>query len=170
MMKTKTAWKKARLGLAIVLLAPALCAPSLVHTRSALHAQGVAKIDAAGADAIAGLIAALGQADEASRIRAALPFLHRSLLSADGRDLDPNVKRVAWKKAVANAGGLQEPMKIVRVRSKGNLTIGEGSKDVERGRVDDYFIARRDPDALPARVSLFFPQEGEPKVYDLSGI
>jgi len=103
-------------------------------------------------------------------VRACLPLLHRSLLTPDGADIDPSVKKVAWKKAVANAAGLEAPVQIARVRSKGNLTIGEGSRKVERGRVDDYFLARRDKDALPARVTIFFPQDGEPKIYDLSGI
>lgn len=169
--------KTTRLGLAILLLAPALCAPVLQHSRSALMAQDgepapgeAVKTDAAGARAMGKLVQALQIEDEAARVRACLPLLHRSLLSADGTDIDPSVKKVAWKKAAANASGLELPIKVVRVRSKGNLTIGEGSKRVEQGRVDDYFLARSDKELLPARVTLFFPKDGEPKIYDLSGI
>lgn len=169
--------KTARLGLAILILAPALCAPRLEHPRSALMAQGVepaeseaAKADAAGALVIAKLVQALQIEDEAARVQACLPLLHRSLLSEDGTDIDLSVKKVAWKKASTNAASLETPVKVVRVRSKGNLTIGEGSRNVEQGRVDDYFLGRSNKEALPARLTLFFPKDGEPKVYDLSGI
>ena len=173
------ATKTARPGLAILTLGLALCAPQFGAHSGALWAQeapapmqneAAGEVDAAGKRAIEGLVAALQQGDEAAREKAALPFLHRSLLTEDGKAVDPSVKKFAWKKAVANAPGLESPLRIVRVRSKGNPTIGEGSKSVERGRVDDYFLARRDKDALPARITLFFPQNGEPKVYDLSGI
>ena len=164
--------KTTRLGLAMLLLAPALCAPILERSRSALMAQDgeAVQTDAAGVRIVGKLVQALQIEGEAARVQACLPLLHRSLLSADGTDIDPSVKKVAWKKASANAPALEMPIRVVRVRSKGNLTIGEGSKRVERGRVDDYFLARSDKEALPARVTLFFPQDGEPKIYDLSGI
>ena len=166
-----------KLGLAILLLAPAMWAPQMQHSRSALLAQETVPaeeeavpIDAGGAKLVEKFVQALQIKDEEARVEACLPLLHRSLLSADGASIDPSVKKVAWKKAAANAPGLESPVRVVRVRSKGNLTIGEGSRKVERGRVDDYFLARSDRDALPARVTIFFPQDGEPKVYDLSGI
>lgn len=176
MMNTK---KISKLGLAILMLAPAMWAPHLDHSRSALLAEEVSapanneeavQADAEGAKLIEKFVSALKIGGDEARLKACLPLLHRSLLSPDGDDLDPSVKKVAWKKASANAGGLESPVRVVRVRSKGNLTIGEGSRKVERGRVDDYFLARADQDALPARVTIFFPQDGEPKIYDLSGI
>ncbi len=166
-MKTK---KTLKLSVAILMLAPAMYAPRLEHSRSALLAQDVEPIDAQGKALITKFVAALQTGDEEARVQACLPFLHRSLLTPEGTDIDPSVKKVAWKKAGANAAGLEAPVKIERVRSRGNLTIGEGSRKVEPGRVDDYFLARHDKNALPARVTIFFPEKGEPKVYDLSGI
>jgi hypothetical protein len=159
-----------KIALAALMLTPAMAAPRLEHSRSGALAQETAPVDAAGSKLVGQLVQALREDDEAARVKAALPLLHRSLLSDDGQDIDPSVKKVAWKKAQANVAGLEEPTQIARVRSKGNLTIGEGSRKVERGRVDDYFLARRDKDALPARVTIFFPQEGEPKIYDISGL
>jgi hypothetical protein len=132
---------------------------------------GEARVEARGVELAGRFLQALRTDDEAARIKAALPLLHRSLLTADGDDIDPSVKRAAWRKASANADTVALPTKVTRVRAKGNLTIGEGSDNVERGRVDDYFLARAEGNSgLPARITIFFPQQGEPKIYDMSGI
>ncbi len=110
------------------------------------------------------------QKPEAERLRAALPLLHRSQLTPDSKDIDASVK-IAWKKAIANSDDYLLPVKITRVRAKGNLTIGEGSDNVERGRVDDYFMAKKpDSGGLAGSVTIFFPEKGDPKIYYMGGL
>ena len=130
-----------------------------------------ARTEARGVELAGRFVQALRLGDDAARVKAALPLLHRSLLTPEGDDIDPSVKRAAWRKASANAESVALPIKVTRVRAKGNLTIGEGSESVERGRVEDYFLARAEGNSgLPARITIFFPQQGDPKIYDMSGI
>ena len=161
----RTMWK-AGLALGAVLLVGAVASKPL---RPALAQE--ARAEASGVELAGRFMQALRTGDEAGRIQAALPLLHRSLLTPNGDDIDPSVKRAAWKKATANAGTVAQPVKVARVRPKGNLTIGEGSENVERGRVEDYFLARAEGNSgLPARITIFFPQKGERNIYDMSGI
>ena len=178
-MKTqlKTQTQRTRTGILIALVLPLLSAPDWLPAAQAQNEKSEAaplqneknEIDAKGQKLAEDFLRAL-QKPEAERLKSALPFLHRSQLTADGKDIDPSVK-IAWKKAIANADAYLLPVKVTRVRPKGNLTIGEGSDSVERGRVDDYFLAKKpDSGGLPGSVTIFFPENGEPKIYYMGGL
>ena len=96
--------------------------------------------------------------DEGQRIQACLPHLHSSLLTADGKDLTPDVKNFQFQKASKNAKWYELPVKITRVRPR-------DSSDYS-GREYNYFIARKEDGAgPPAPVTIFFPDNGgEPKI------
>ena len=176
-MQAKTRTQRARTGILIALALPLLSAPDWLSAAQAQSDKPAAtplqaeknEIDAKGQKLAEDFLRAL-QKPEAERLRAALPLLHRSQLTADGKDIDPSVK-VAWKKAIANADAYLLPVKVTRVRPKGNLTIGEGSDNVERGRVDDYLLAKKpDSGGLPGSVTIFFPEKGDPKIYYMGGL
>jgi type II secretory pathway pseudopilin PulG len=109
---------------------------------------------------------ALQNGDDAARERAVLPFLHRSLLSDNGQALDSSV-RIQFKKASQNAKLYATPADVTRVRSKGTITIGEGGNP-EKGRVEDYFLAKKN--GAPAPITIFFPENGAPKVYYMGSL
>ena len=176
-MQSKPQMQRARTGILIALALPLLSAPDWLSAAQAQGEKSAAmplqneknEVDKKGEKLADDFLRAL-QKPEAERLRAALPFLHRSQLTPDGKDIDPSVK-VAWKKAIANAEAYLLPVKVTRVRPKGNLTIGEGSDNVERGRVDDYFLAKKpDSGGLPGSVTIFFPEKGEPKIYYMGGL
>jgi hypothetical protein len=96
--------------------------------------------------------------DEGLRIQACLPYLHSSLLTADGKDLTPDVKNFQFQKASKNAKWYELPVKITRVRPRSGSDFS--------GREYNYFIARKEDGAgPPASVTVFFPDDGgEPKI------
>ncbi len=109
-------------------------------------------------------IKALQLPDEAARVQACLPLLHRSLLADDKRDIEATTKKFAWTKAVKNAANYAAPIEITRLRAKGTLTLEEGDHP-ERGRAEDYFIAKKAGiSGLAASITLFFPENGAPKI------
>ncbi len=169
--------KRARTGFLVVVALPLLSAPGWSPAARAQNEKSdttqlqteKSEVNKKGESLAEEFLRAL-QKPEAERLEACLPLLHRSQLTANGKDIDPSVK-VAWKKAIANADSYLLPVKIMRVRAKGNLTIGEGSENVERGRVDDYFLAKKpDSGGLPGSVTIFFPEKGEPKIYYMGGL
>jgi hypothetical protein len=101
---------------------------------------------------------ALQTEDESQRVRACLPHLHASLLTADGKDLTPQVKNFQFQKASKNAKWYELPVKITRVRPR-------DASDYN-GREYNYSIARKEDGAgPPAPVTIFFPDNGgEPKI------
>jgi hypothetical protein len=103
---------------------------------------------------------------QSGNARDVLPFLHRSLLSGDGGDLDSSVK-IQFKKASLNAKNYAVPAQVSRVRSKGTITIGEGGNP-EKGRVEDYFVEKKGGGSSP--VTIFFPENGAPKIYYMGSL
>jgi hypothetical protein len=106
------------------------------------------------------------QALQTGEARAVVPFLHRSLLTNDGGDIESSV-RLQFKKASQNAKLYATPADVTRVRSKGTITIGEGGNP-EKGRVEDYFLAKKQ--GAPAPVTIFFPENGAPKIYYMGSL
>ena len=116
-------------------------------------------------------IKALMLDDSQERLRAVLPFVHKSMLSPDGNDLDRTVKEFSYKRAVQNVKFYQVPVKITRVAMGNVRTIGFKST-AERGRVDRYFVAKRSGVAgLPAPIHIFFPENGGvPKIINMGSL
>lgn len=161
--------KKVFIPLAIFGGALAVAAlPSIkgVHLSRVAHAQ--AQTDAAAVSLLNNLLKALQSGDEAARVRAALPLLHRSLLSSDGRDLESSVK-FQFKKASQNAGNYAQPVDVTRVQPKGAITLGEGTDNPEKGRIEQYFIAKKGSGPA-APVTIFFPDNGAPKIYYMGSL
>jgi hypothetical protein len=102
------------------------------------------------------------RADYEAAIAHATPLLHKSLLSPDGASVTADLRRFSFKKAFDNAGHYALPVRVLRARPSHVTGIGFGPT-AERGRVVDYFIAKREGVAgMPAPVSVFFPEGGGP--------
>jgi len=105
---------------------------------------------------------ALALPDAAESARAVLPFVHRSLKTPAGDDLSRDLRQFGHKKAHGNAQLYAAPVHVTRVRTTGTTGLGFG-ETAEAGRVDDYFITKRDGvNGMPAPVKIFFPAGGGP--------
>lgn len=104
-------------------------------------------------------------------VKAALPFLHKSLLAPGGSDVSADLRRFSFKKAWENAKFYAQPAKITRVRRTGTTAIGF-RETAEKGRVIDYFIAKKEGvNGMPAPVKIFFPEgNGEPRLSYLGSL
>ena len=112
---------------------------------------------------------ALSLPDPLESARAVLPFVHRSLKTAAGDDLSRDLRQFGHKKAHGNARHYAIPVHVTRVRT--TRTTGIGFEDTaEPGRVDDYFITKRDGvNGMPAPVKIFFPADGGPPLVSYMG-
>jgi hypothetical protein len=121
-------------------------------------------------DSFMGALQANG-GDMDAAIKAAKPFLHRSLLSKDGSDVSPDLRRFSFKKAWENAKFYAAPVKITRMRPTGISAIGF-KETAEAGKVVDYFIAKKQGvNGMPAPVKIFFPASGgEPRISYIGSI
>jgi len=63
------------------------------------------------------LLKALATENEAARIKAVVPLVHKSLLTADGKDLARNIKDYSFKKASPAAKLYVHPAKIQEVHN-----------------------------------------------------
>jgi len=108
-------------------------------------------------------LAALQQnRDPALAARAAIPYLHKSLLDASRTELSADSRAFSFKKAHGSASAYGVPVRITRVRESRVTAIGHAETG-ERGRSVDYFVAKRDGVAgMPAPVTVFFPEGGGP--------
>lgn len=120
---------------------------------------------------VSNFLQALQIGDEAQRVQAVLPYLHKSLLTASGTDLSPDVKRYQFKKASQAAASYAVPANVTRVHSRGSLVVDEGHNP-EKGRVDDYYIAKKDgQSSTAAPVQIFFPEDGSaPKIFYMGSL
>jgi hypothetical protein len=126
-------------------------------------AAAPAAVDARAASLLDALLDALARGDTA----AAVPLLHRTLLSADGAALDPQVEHYAWRKAAANAHLYARPPVVTSVRDD-----DESVEAGERGHRMRYFLEKKpELEAMPAPVTLFWPADGgAPKVLYFGGL
>jgi hypothetical protein len=117
------------------------------------------------------LLAALTLEGEAARLKAVLPLLHKSLLTADGKDLDPMVRNFSYKKAVTGAPLYKQPADIFEVHKGNDSTVGFGAT-AERGRTDKYFVNKKDGQpGRPAPLHVFWPNGGgEPKLVNIGSL
>lgn len=161
--------KKVFIPLAIFGGALALAAvPSVNGVRLSRIAYAQAQPDAAAVTLLNNFLKALQNGDEAARLKAALPLLHRSLLSEDGNGLEASV-RFQFKKASQNAGNYASPVNVTNVKAKGAITLGEGTDNPEKGRIEQYFIAKKGSGPA-APVTIFFPENGAPKIYYMGSL
>ena len=153
-----------RLGLVMVLLSAA-AAPTLLPTPA--MAQLDEPIDPRAEKVLNDFLGALtaNEANFDAAVKAALPYLHKSLLGPGGGDVTADLRRFSFKKAWSNAKFYAQPVKITRVRKTGTSAIGF-QETAEKGKVVDYFVAKKDGVAgMPAPVKVFFPEGGgEPKI------
>lgn len=117
------------------------------------------------------LLAALTMSDEKERLKAVLPLLHRSLLTPDGKGLDPMVRDFSYKKAVTGAPLYKQPADIHEVHKGREQTVGFG-ETAERGRVDRYFVKKKEGQpGRPASLHVFWPNEGgAPKLTNIGSL
>lgn len=98
-------------------------------------------------------------------VKAALPYLHKSLLAPGGGDVTGDLRNFSFKKAWSNAKFYAQPVKITRIRRTGLSAIGF-RETAEKGKVSDYFVGKKEGvNGMPAPVKIFFPEGGgEPKI------
>lgn len=106
---------------------------------------------------------ALNIADFEASIKAAKPYMHKTLMSADGSDISPDLRRFGFKKAHENAGGYATPVNITRVRKTATSQVGFGAT-AEAGAVYDYFVGKKEgAGGMPAPLKVFIPSTGTAK-------
>lgn len=116
-------------------------------------------------------LAALSRADEKVRLAAVLPLLHKSMLTADGKDLDPQVKQFSYQKAVKGAQFYAQPAEIFEVHKGVESTVGF-QQTAETGRTDKYFVKKKpDQPGRPAPLHVFWPKGGgEPRLINIGSL
>ena len=105
------------------------------------------------------------------RIAKVMPLVHKSLLSRDGKSLDPDIRDFSFKKASANVKFYKVPIQIYEVHNGNEVTIG-WKETAERGRFTKYFVQKKSKQlGRPAPITLFWPLDGgEPKVVDFGSL
>lgn len=116
-------------------------------------------------------MAALAIPDDASRIKAILPLVHKSLLTQGGLDLKPTIKDYSYRRAVRSYSAYALPLNITVVH-KGTVTTVGFADTAEKGRTDKYFCPKREGVAgMPAPVHVFWPEAGgDPKIIDFGSL
>ncbi len=135
---------------------------ALVCLLGAGPAQAIEKIqpDAKAVTLITAFLKALQTPDEAARVKAVLPLLHKSMKTDDGQDLPGTVKRYSFKKASDNVKFYKVPAQIFEVHKGRTVTVGFKAT-AETGRTDKYFVQKNDGVAgRPAPLHVFFPADG----------
>ena len=135
--------------------------------------QAVEKIepDPKGVKLCTDFMAALAIEDEAKRLEAVIPLLHKTLLTEDGKDLTPDVKRFSYRKACTDAKLYKQPAQVTEVHKGTEHTAGFG-KQAEKGRADKYFVAKKDDvPGRPAPLHVFWPSDGgAPKLISIGSL
>ena len=145
-----------------VLVAIALCSLGVARavTKVAPDPRGVAVVNA--------FMEALHISDPTSRLKAVVPLVHVSLLTADRTRLAPNVEGFSYKKAVDAISLYPLPVTITEVHQGNEVTIGF-QETAQRGRTDKYFVAKSQ--GRPAPVHVFFPDDGSaPKIVNFGSL
>jgi len=116
-------------------------------------------------------LGALSIEDDTERLQAVIPLVHKSLLTRDGDDLDRDTKEFSYKKAYSNVKFYSQPADITEVRKGTPTTVG-WEETAEAGRVDKYFIDKKDGvDGMPAPIEVFWPEDGgPPKIYYMGSL
>lgn len=117
------------------------------------------------------VLKALATADAGKRLAAVLPLVHKSLRTADGKDLARTVKDYSYKKATTGAQHYIYPPEIFEVHQGNTVTVGF-KETAERGRKDKYFVKKKAGVAgRPAPIIIFWPEGGgAPRVLDFGSL
>ena len=113
---------------------------------------------------------ALKLKDVTQRESAVIKMLHKSMLTREGK-ISASVKNYSFKKACDHAHFYQFPVKITEVHKGRVVTIGF-KETAERGRIDKYFVAKRQGiSGLPAPLHIFWPETGgQPKLVNIGSL
>jgi hypothetical protein len=147
------------------LAAAALACTCLATATHAAEAADDPPPDPAAVQLLNDFMQALSVSDEDASAKATMKHVHKSLLNPAGDDLSSDLRRFSFKKAHDNAKFYASPVKITRIRKTGISAIGF-KQTAEAGRVDDYFLAKKEGvNGMPAPVRVFFPKSGgAPKI------
>ena len=141
-------------GFSLLLLA-STAAPTLLPKLA--HAQLDEPVDPRAEKVLSDFLAAL-TANEASidaAIKAALPYLHKSLLGPGGSDVSADLRRFSFKKAWENAKFYAQPVKITRVRKTSTTAIGFNGSGFGSGASSARLTNRHVPGLLPSAPRCF---------------
>jgi hypothetical protein len=135
---------------------------ALLLTFGALsQAWSIEKIEAdkKAVELINNFMKALQIEDATKREAAALKFLHKSMLTNDGK-MPSSLKNYSFKKACDGVKFYDVPVKITEVHKGRSVTVGF-KETAERGRTDKYFVGKKEGAAgRPAPLHVFWPEGG----------
>jgi len=118
-------------------------------------------------------LAALDTEGDDARLKAVLPFVHKSLITDDGKDIIPAQKPFAYARAVKAVHEHKHYDKpaVIHVVHRGTMhTIGTPGNG-ETGRIDKYFVRKKaNVNGLPAPIHVFIPEKGEPKILNFGSL
>ena len=115
------------------------------------------------------MLQAFANPDEAARLQAILPLMHPSILTEDGKDLNKNFKVYQYKKANMDAKLYKQPPEVFEVM-KGKPTEVGFEKTKESGRKDKYYLTKTVSKGKKGYVVIFFPDKGDPKIFDFGAL
>lgn len=145
---------------------------TLLLSGIALSSWGIEKIkpDQRAVALINHFMKALKISDETQRETTVSQLLHKSMLGSDGR-LSPSVKRYSYQKACDGVKFYDFPVRITEVHKGRVVTIGF-KETAEKGRIDKYFVGKREGVAgRPAPLHIFWPEDGgKPKLVNIGSL
>jgi hypothetical protein len=152
-------------------IVPLLITLMFVSLLSQVIAIEKIKPDPKAIDLLNKLLAALSIEDPDARLQAVIPLVHKSMLTADGKDLDSDTKQFSYKKAYQNVGCYKQPVEISQVHKGNTYTIG-WEETAETGRTDKYFVKKKDGvNGMPAPIHVFWPENGgDPKIVNMGSL
>lgn len=97
-------------------------------------------------------------------VKKSLPLMHKSLLTANQKDLDEDTKRFSFKKAHERASYYNFPIAVTRVDKLKTTEIGHGNS-YEKGVEYKIWIAKKESKGYPAPIVIFFKEGSDnPKI------
>lgn len=114
---------------------------------------------------------ALSIEDFEQSVKAAMPYLHKSLLNDAGNDISPDLRRFSFKKAHDGVKFYAIPATITRVQKTTQTQVGFGPT-AEAGEVYKYFVGKKEGvSGMPAPLQVFIPNGGgEPKLVNIGSL
>lgn len=112
---------------------------------------------------------ALQEPDLAASEQKILSLIHDSLKNNDKTGLKRQVREMEFAKAIRAVGRYPLPVKIVRVKQYDQTSVNLGPSP-EVGHLFDYFIAKKDPQGLPAPIKIFVPTTGNPVITNFGSL
>lgn len=127
-------------------------------------------VDPAIVEVVQKFMDALNIADFEASIKAAKPYMDKTLLNADGSDITADLRRFGFKKAHENAGGYANPVKITRVRKTATTQIGFG-ETAGKAVVYDYFVGKKEgAGGMPAPLKVSIREGGKPMIFYIGSL